>query len=160
MLFFYHLFVPIQVLLTDYFAHTMDNLRFNIALNATAASCEVGSSSVDWHSNTTWPDRRGFDVVLGCDLVYDVVLVPSLLRVISHVLKKGGVFHYVCGFQRQGNDELIAKLKEGGFACQEHECPAAYRANPLVGDTRDEVDLHFNELEESPFTLLTFRSPR
>eukprot|EP00042_Codosiga_hollandica_P039496 m.331835 g.331835 ORF g.331835 m.331835 type:complete len:76 (-) comp55625_c0_seq6:398-625(-) len=41
MLFFYHLFVPIQVLLTDYFAHTMDNLRFNIALNATAASCEV-----------------------------------------------------------------------------------------------------------------------
>jgi hypothetical protein len=55
---------------------------------------------VDWHSASTWPEADSIDVLLGCDLVYDNVLVPSLLKVIKSLLKRNGAFFYVCGHQR------------------------------------------------------------
>jgi hypothetical protein len=61
---------------------------------------QVRAQAVDWHTASTWPEADSIDVLLGCDLVYDNVLVPSLLKVIKSLLKRNGAFFYVCGHQR------------------------------------------------------------
>lgn len=96
-------------MLTDYFKHTVDNLKHNLnanrALLAGANAPTADAMALDWTKDATWPkddsgNYRTFDVVLGCDLTYDVMMVPPLLDVVMSLLRSGGTFLYVTGGDR------------------------------------------------------------
>lgn len=43
---------------------------------------------------------NSFDVVLGCDLVYDSGVVDILVATVMHLLAENSTFLYVCGEHR------------------------------------------------------------
>ena len=43
---------------------------------------------------------RQFDIVLGCDLVYDIGIVPALSATVLATLANGGSFYYISGGRR------------------------------------------------------------
>lgn len=111
---------PKEVILTDYFKHTVDNLRHNLGLNKALLegknAPKAEAVALDWTKDATWPkdsqgNDRKFDIVLGCDLTYDVMMVPPLLDVVMSLLKSGGTFLYVTGGERSVN-------RRGGLGAQ------------------------------------------
>ncbi len=55
--------------------------------------------ALDWSLRSTYPPGLA-DTVLGCDLVYDAVLVPLLITCIDAILSPTGVFLYAYGGAR------------------------------------------------------------
>ena len=176
-------------MLTDYFVHTIDNLRHNMELNKPSLACQVGLplsahhhglicrkvevQAVDWTLPATWP-KPSFDVIIGCDLIYDRLLAPSLANIVDSLLAPDGVFLYVCGSQRQGNDEFVQRLQaDKSFKCHRSTSKEEYTENPLacscglscscpsdhaqVGGTQADLDLHFAELAQNAFQLLMLK---
>lgn len=90
------------MLLTDYFVHTVENLQHNVDSNAAVIGAHRASvQRVDWANDSTYALQRGqFDIVLGCDLTYDVMAVPPLLDAVMTLLRPGGVLFYVAGGAR------------------------------------------------------------
>jgi hypothetical protein len=66
----------------------------------------VDVTALDWTDASSWPSQgtpkktQTFDVILGCDLVYDRLLVPHLTNVVASLLAERGLFLYVCGQMR------------------------------------------------------------
>lgn len=54
---------------------------------------------MDWKQQASWPEGQ-FDVLLGCDLIYDIELVPALLDIVCSLLRPGGHLLYCAGGQR------------------------------------------------------------
>eukprot|EP00051_Salpingoeca_urceolata_P018554 m.261129 g.261129 ORF g.261129 m.261129 type:complete len:279 (-) comp19222_c0_seq4:82-918(-) len=147
-----------EVLVTDLFAHTVDNLRHNVSLNLDLEG-KVSVAAVDWARRHTWPGGP-FEVLLGCDLVYDAQVVPLLVDVVMGLLAPGGTLFYVCGSGRQGTEELFAALQTKGLKCNLlEEAPQEYRENPLASGSDDDLHLHFNELDEITYMLAEFHRP-
>ena len=143
-----------HVVLTDFHQASMDNLSHN-AKNNPCGTAVADTQAVDWTQEATWP-KGCFDVVLGCDLVYDKAIVPALVRIISAKLAPNGNFYYVSGGRRDGAKAFVAAMRE----CMECTlCPLdeAYKANPLVGVSDNGLHLHFNELEDERQLLFKFR---
>lgn len=76
---------PKRVVLSDYGASVMQNLRYNAELNASRFQCPVDVVTLDWE---TWDpsesdDELRPDILLAGDCVYDVASFPSLVRVLQ-----------------------------------------------------------------------------
>lgn len=147
-------------MLTDVFKHTLNNLRFNVALNLKHAGTrnysEVEVQELDWRRRT--PDTAAaFDVVLGSDLVYDDELVAPLLELLDHIMAPDAVFYMVAAAGRQGVTTLVQALAMANFDVAMETAPDHLKANPLASKDDQELDLHFNELYTTTHTLYTIR---
>ncbi|RLN87227.1 hypothetical protein BBJ28_00004269 [Nothophytophthora sp. Chile5] len=76
-----------RVMLTDYAPNVMQNLRYNVEVNASKFRCPVEVQVLDWD---TWQSDNDVDnqpdVLLAGDCVYDVDSFPSLMRVLQGFL--------------------------------------------------------------------------
>jgi hypothetical protein len=100
--------------MTDLMPHVVDNLRHNVRENTTAkgdggAKDDAGSRAVvctlDWCDLTGWPagSEGSYDVVIGSGLIYQAGITPTLVGVISKLLKPGtGTFLHVSAKNRDG----------------------------------------------------------
>eukprot|EP00040_Diaphanoeca_grandis_P023304 m.126570 g.126570 ORF g.126570 m.126570 type:complete len:442 (+) comp29209_c0_seq2:117-1442(+) len=145
-----------KVTLTDLFKHTLNNLRFNVASNlkesTTRTYAEVEVKKLDWTDLST-VEPGSFDIVIGSDLVYDDDAADLVITVVDHILTKDGVFYLAAGGKRQGVTKLVEKLAAVGFSVASKDAPMAFLENPLSSGDDNELELHFNELEENTFTL-------
>ncbi len=149
-----------QVVLTDVFAHALDNLRHNLEENKGAADGRGRVATLDWLDKSTWPADTQYDILLGCDLIYDVEFVPALLEVVATHLAPGGRLLYVSGGKRNGGKEFVQALREAGLECTLHPVVPEFKANPLVDGTEEELYMHFNELEDNSQLLFEFSFPK
>ncbi|DBA02854.1 TPA: hypothetical protein N0F65_006644 [Lagenidium giganteum] len=80
---------PARVVLSDYAPLVMQNLRYNIELNASDLDCPVDAVTLDWEK---WePEEDGDasmrpDILLAGDCVYDVAAFPALMTVLHAFL--------------------------------------------------------------------------
>ncbi|KAF1318575.1 putative methyltransferase, partial [Globisporangium splendens] len=79
---------PKRVLLSDYAPNVMQNLRYNVEVNASRFQCPVDVLTLDWD---TWEpsvedEELRPDILLAGDCVYDVASFPSLVRVLQAFL--------------------------------------------------------------------------
>lgn len=78
---------PKHVLLSDYAPNVMQNLRYNVEINADHYQCPVDVVTLDWD---TWEPSHDEDlrpdILLAGDCVYDVASFPSLVRVLQAFL--------------------------------------------------------------------------
>eukprot|EP00050_Salpingoeca_kvevrii_P011696 m.17321 g.17321 ORF g.17321 m.17321 type:complete len:499 (-) comp3580_c0_seq2:130-1626(-) len=146
-----------RVLLTDLFSHTVDNLRHNVELNKGTTKAPIEVSAVDWMKPKTWPKKR-FDVLLGCDLIYDVDFAPHLVRIVTKLLAPdSGRFFYVAGAQRDGAIAFHEQMIKAGFQCTvTSPCPDKLKRNPLKSQNDDDLLLYFNELYDNEFSLYEY----
>ncbi|EDQ87338.1 uncharacterized protein MONBRDRAFT_10114 [Monosiga brevicollis MX1] len=97
-----------QVVMTDVFEPTLENLRANVKRNGdnNSMASRAAVHCLDWTKPETYridPDvavDQQFDVLLGCDLIYDNALVQPLINTIRALLPVGGTFYYVSGGKR------------------------------------------------------------
>eukprot|EP00056_Hartaetosiga_gracilis_P006741 m.100083 g.100083 ORF g.100083 m.100083 type:complete len:273 (-) comp12547_c0_seq22:1948-2766(-) len=150
-----------EVVLTDYFQHAIDNLKHNISINADVPNINDRSSvhAVDWTNPSTWiKDEKGevkkFDVILGCDLVYEIDLVVPLAAIVLSILKDDGTFYYVSGGKRQGAKEFITALRDQGLECDLVPLADQYKDNPLVSSTIKQIQTNTNKQKENKMSHL------
>lgn len=162
-----------HVYLTDYNPVTVENLKYNIDMNANRPCTKSNSSnagewlervtatSIDWNDETTWPKEK-MDYVIGSDLIYQKSIVPLLWKVVNGLIKDDGIFLYACPSDgRDGLQEFIDAVKKEGFNCYSQEvAPDMYRSNPLSNGDADEAFLHFYELPVTEYKLYEFRRRR
>ncbi|KAG7397978.1 hypothetical protein PHYBOEH_011907 [Phytophthora boehmeriae] len=76
-----------RVVLTDYAPNVMQNLRYNVEINASKFRCPVDVQTLDWDTwQPTDQDEVRPDILLAGDCVYDVASFPSLMRVLQAFL--------------------------------------------------------------------------
>lgn len=100
-----------SITLTD-LPHLLPNLERNIEANELAASATV--APLDWRSEpSSWDDRiqpGQYDFIIGSDLVYDMTLVPHLIRVIGQLA--GSDTKLLLAYERrEGTDAFDDALK-------------------------------------------------
>ncbi|RHY35188.1 hypothetical protein DYB32_000327 [Aphanomyces invadans] len=80
--------VASAVVLTDYAPIVMQNLRYNIEVNASRLRCpQVDAMMVDW---TTWKWMDApWDILIAADCVYDVAAFPAMVHVLATFLDAG-----------------------------------------------------------------------
>lgn len=155
------------VYVTDYNPATMDNLKYNIDVNANRPCTKsragdwlerVKALSIDWADESTWPKEK-MDYVIGSDLIYQKSIVPLLKNVLTGLIKDDGRFLYTCPSDgRDGLDEFIATMKKEGFHCISEEiAPDLYRSNPLKNGDAEDAFLHFYELPVTEYKLYEFK---
>ncbi|KAJ8556613.1 hypothetical protein ON010_g9353 [Phytophthora cinnamomi] len=76
-----------RIVLTDYAPNVMQNLRYNVEINASKFLCPVEVQTLDWETwqPTDHEDERP-DVLLAGDCVYDVAAFPPLMHVLQSFL--------------------------------------------------------------------------
>ncbi|GMF31826.1 unnamed protein product [Phytophthora lilii] len=76
-----------RVVLTDYAPNVMQNLRYNVEINANKFICPVEVQTLDWETwqPTDQEDERP-DVLLAGDCVYDVDAFPPMMHVLQSFL--------------------------------------------------------------------------
>lgn len=84
-----HVARPKRVVLSDYGASVMQNLRYNAEVNAAGVTCPVDVVTLDWE---TWDPSESNaelhpDILLAGDCVYDVASFPHLVRVLQLFLR-------------------------------------------------------------------------
>jgi predicted nicotinamide N-methyase len=143
----------------------MKNLEYNIDINANRPNSstsdwveKVEAMTIDWDDESTWPKEK-MDVVIGSDLIYQKSIVPLLKKVITGLLKEGGLFLYSCPTDgRAGLPQFLEVMKKEGFKCEGDEiAPDLYRTNPLSNGDADDAFLHFYELPVTEYKLFEFR---
>ena len=161
------------IYLTDLNPVTMNNLQYNIDINADHYSTQhkgnatsllpwvdrVKPMSIDWGDETTWPDEK-IDFVLGSDLIYQKSIVPLLKNVVDGLLNEDGSFLYVCPEEgaRDGLIEFIKAMSQEGFKCVGKDlAPPLFKSNPLASGDEEEAFLHFHELSVNDYRLYEFR---
>ncbi len=155
------------VYMTDYNPATLENLKYNIDINANRPCTKsragdwlerVKASSIDWSDESTWPEEK-MDYVIGSDLIYQKSIVPLLKKVVNGLVKNDGRFLYTCPSDgRDGLVEFIDAMKKEGFHCVSEEiAPPLYRSNPLSNGDAEEAFLHFYELPVTEYKLYEFK---
>ena len=155
--------------ITDFNPATVQNLKYNIEINANRSSTHsnlqcsewqerVNASSIDWENEATWPNEK-MDFIVGSDLIYQKSIVPLLKKVVSGLLHPDGRFLYTCPSDgRDGLIEFIDTMKNEGFRCTSEEiAPDDYKKNPLSSGDEDDAFLHFYELPVTEYKLYEFR---
>ncbi|KAF4322705.1 hypothetical protein BBO99_00003013 [Phytophthora kernoviae] len=80
-----------RIVLTDYAPNVMQNLRYNVEINASKFLCPVDVQTLDWDTwQPTDQDKVRPDILLAGDCVYDVAAFPSLTRVVQAFLGNNG----------------------------------------------------------------------
>ncbi|KAE9023487.1 hypothetical protein PR003_g6108 [Phytophthora rubi] len=78
-----------RIVLTDYAPNVMQNLRYNVEINASKFICPVEVQTLDWDTwQPTDQDERP-NVLLAGDCAYDVEAFPPLMRVLQSFLGNG-----------------------------------------------------------------------
>lgn len=82
---------PKRVILSDYSAMVMQNLRYNAEVNAPTFRCPVDVVTLDWETWDPSVDATDLrpDILLAGDCVYDVAIFPALVRVLQVFLDAG-----------------------------------------------------------------------
>mmetsp|Transcript_33755 Transcript_33755/g.57346 ORF Transcript_33755/g.57346 Transcript_33755/m.57346 type:complete len:574 (+) Transcript_33755:202-1923(+) len=165
---------PASVTITDLNPETIDNLRYNIELNADknkrwnndknddvkTTTTIITGSSIDWGDESTYPTHKKLDYVICSDCIYQKDIVPLLKKVVTGLLHPNhGTFLYVAPEGgRDGLPEFIAAMKTEGFTCTKEEiAPESYRGNPLKNGDEEDCFLHFHELASTVYVLYEFR---
>jgi predicted nicotinamide N-methyase len=155
------------VYITDYNPATIDNLKYNIDINANRPCTKsragewlerIKPLSIDWADEATWPKEK-MDFVIGSDLIYQKSIVPLLKKVVNGLIKDHGSFLYTCPSDgRDGLVEFIETMKKEGFRCVSEEvAPDLYRSNPLSNGDAEDAFLHFYELPVTVYKLFEFK---
>ncbi|KAL7471716.1 hypothetical protein ACHAXS_012014 [Conticribra weissflogii] len=167
---------PKSVTITDLNPETIDNIQYNIGLNASNTPAKLVGSSIDWGDETTYPSDE-IDFVIGSDLIYQKDIVPLLKKVVTGLLSTGldnddddvsnnnnktrfgGSFLYVAPEGgRDGLPEFINAMKTEGFECVSEEiAPGEYSENPLKNGDEEDCFLNFHELMGTVYVLYEFR---
>jgi uncharacterized protein len=131
--------VASRVYLTDFNPVSVDNGRFNIALNETSApwndtlttnsTVSVQAAVMNWQDKSTWPEPLqqvqkeshsqqhhgggGVDLLLGSDLMYQDDMVPLLLQTVLALRPRR--FLYVAHSRRAGHAAFLAALHDSGW---------------------------------------------
>ncbi|KAF0690378.1 Aste57867_18213 [Aphanomyces stellatus] len=79
--------VAAHVMLTDYAPVVMQNLRYNIEVNAPRLTCPVTAMALDW-TEWTWDadNATAYDLLIAGDCVYDVDAFPDMMHVLGSFL--------------------------------------------------------------------------
>ena len=112
--------------------------------------------ALDWAQP---PDDTTYDVVIGSDLVYHRDIVPILAQTLNRILSSGGIFYHVASDQRSSLEEFSNAMAEFGFTCTKSVAPESHKMNPLVEQSTQFFDLHFNEMDDT-YWQYTFRRTR
>eukprot|EP00742_Colponemidia_sp_Colp-10_P005997 GILJ01006418.1.p1 GENE.GILJ01006418.1~~GILJ01006418.1.p1 ORF type:complete len:254 (-),score=19.35 GILJ01006418.1:49-810(-) len=162
-----------SVLLTDYQAQTLSNLRHNLNVNfgddycvahhnATKGSCRLCSTNcnvveLDWREDSSLPQ---VDVVFGSDLVYAGTPVQALCDTIDRLLSPTGVAHIVLPDSRQNVNEFLALIAQKGFQVERESMNSPlYKACPYAAEQQAQFEIDFPDMHNS-FSLYTLtRTP-
>eukprot|EP00916_Digyalum_oweni_P013366 GHVL01021899.1.p1 GENE.GHVL01021899.1~~GHVL01021899.1.p1 ORF type:complete len:378 (+),score=92.62 GHVL01021899.1:83-1216(+) len=146
-LYFSKIFKKKKIFLTDCSENTLKNLRFNVSL------CDenVYVEKLDWSKEETYPEEP-VDIVLGCDLIYDKDQIPSLINVLSKMMKINGYLFYCYHVHREGADEflnIIKNNKKYNILLQNHPNINILNRNCLINKEKNDFFALFNELNSA-----------
>ncbi len=154
-----------RVVLTDFNATTVANLRHNADANAGACSdVQLSVQSVDWDDDCTWPARDSSGTETLCCIAADVLYRRSYARkvaaVVNELVSPGGVFVCATPGHREGLPVLQQALRNAGWTVElEMEAPQAWRENPLrAGEGGDAGVAERSSQRDGLFPELAFRS--
>jgi len=152
-----------EVVLTDFSPNTLENLRFNVALNARdeAGGCTPTVHALDWTNKGTWPDHGSVDVICGSDLVYDDGMASLLAPLVAHLLRPGGEFiHAFPERGRVGVEDQTEVFAAAGLrlSSKVDVPPGALRAGQSILPSGGEAPRHsmwhvFNECNAKRFIV-------
>jgi predicted nicotinamide N-methyase len=125
------------------------------SLNTNETTSRIEVAPIDWAKRETWPKQKKFDILLGSDIVYHKDIVPILADTVDGLLTSNGQFLHVASDQRDALPEFKDAMEAKGFTCEVHIVPDVYKRNPLVGQSAELFDLHFNEMEDT-YCMYTF----
>lgn len=155
-----------RLVLTDGIADTLRITQQNIShlLPSTTRTAPVTACQLAWDSlediqavRTNFNEGRGYDVVLGCELMYYKTDVHTLLQAVWNLCEEGnekkGLFIHCHLFRRLGQEEeLISILAQRGwqtleilakdFLCQEElsQHPEWYSMRMLVSAPNERIE--------------------
>jgi predicted nicotinamide N-methyase len=135
-----------QVVITDCLDNLVQNLKYNVSLNANPEDSLVpelaenvkNSAQVqllDWHDvdqedflKRYSENGDPFDVVFGSELVYtgDREHIRFLIRVVDRMLKQDGVFYSIQSTDRDGMAVFKELLDDAGFEVQSLPVPERF----------------------------------
>ncbi|EGC31266.1 hypothetical protein DICPUDRAFT_57790 [Dictyostelium purpureum] len=126
-----------NVTLTDYLNPLVENLKYNVELNAKQQegfdSDDEEAQSVDktldlnnirnkisvenlnWDEIDNNTDERKYDIIFGSELTYSMLSVDNLIKVIQKFLKEDGVFYEILSDDRDGVSYFIEEMTKRGF---------------------------------------------
>lgn len=136
---------PRKIYVTDFNTRVIDNLRYNIHLNALEDICEA--RFMNWKDQDTWPTEK-VEVLIGSDLIYETEMAVLLVQAIEGLLSDQGYFYYVApNSGRQGQVDLFHLMERSFVLTSKRSTPPEFIENPL--ESLDDTDyfLHFNELK-------------
>lgn len=127
-----------HVTLTDYLPPLIDNLNYNIELNA--KQDDGGSDTEDdeeekkrkfesldsirnktsvkmlnWDEIDRIQDDTQYDIIFGSELTYSMLSVDNLIKVILKYLKDDGIFYEILSDDRDGVSYFIEEMTKRGF---------------------------------------------
>jgi len=109
-----------RVVLTDYHPQVLSNAAYNIQL-AQSLQSEILLHRLDWQEIAEATDKaidETFDIIVGADIVYEVVHTQWLPRVIDRYLKRDGVFYLLIPLRPTHSKEVELfeeSMSENGF---------------------------------------------
>ncbi|CAG8613557.1 10337_t:CDS:2, partial [Paraglomus brasilianum] len=109
-----------RVVLTDYHPQVLSNAAYNIQLVQSLQS-EILLHRLDWQEIAEGADKaidETFDIIIGADIVYEIVHTQWLPRVIDRYLKRDGVFYLLIPLRPTHSKEVELfeeSMSENGF---------------------------------------------
>ncbi|KAN0050534.1 hypothetical protein ACTA71_003663 [Dictyostelium dimigraforme] len=126
-----------HVTLSDYLNPLVENLKYNIELNAKQQDgfdsddeeANKAEKSLDlenirnktkvinlnWDEIDTNTDDSKYDIIFGSELTYSMLSVDNLIKVIQKFLKEDGIFYEILSDDRDGVSYFIDEMSKRGF---------------------------------------------
>ncbi|SCM01578.1 methyltransferase, putative [Plasmodium chabaudi chabaudi] len=152
---------PANLVISDINEFTLDNILYNTQINNELLNyCDpnwenkIKICNMDWTNDNTYlkdVDNQTYlkyDCIIGSDLIYDKNIVPSILFLLNNLLKKNGIFFYVCKQNRDGVELFFDQLKQN-FIVEFFKPPENYFINTFINMDQELFDTKFSEFGSS-----------
>ncbi|KYQ90986.1 hypothetical protein DLAC_07875 [Tieghemostelium lacteum] len=142
-----------DVTLTDYLEPLIDNLKYNVDLNA-RQGLDIDSDQEDeetisnliksdpqniknkikiqylnWDDIEKLENTQQYDIIFGSELTYSLLSVDNLIKVIQKFLKPNGIFYEILSDDRDGVSYFVEEMNKKGFIGHIVPVPAQYLGN-------------------------------